>query len=221
MERILEPEVMDGQEQSDAYARADFAAVNQAFVERFCDLFPDQTSGRFIDLGCGPADIPVRLCRALPGVTVCAIDASPPMLALALQAVRDEGLDDRIELVEGYVPVHLSPPRRFDAVISNSLLHHLPDPDALWRQLADVASQGACVLVVDLMRPDSREAAEDIVQTYAADEPEVLRTDFYCSLLAAFTPQEVQAQLDRHPALADLRVHVISDRHLAVWGHCR
>jgi hypothetical protein len=46
----------------------------------------------------------------------------------------------------------------------------------------------------------------------------VLRRDFEASLYAAFTCDEVRAQLDR-AGLSALRVEPIGDRHLVVWGH--
>jgi len=55
------------------------------------------------------------------------------------------------------------------------------------------------------------------VDTYSGDEPEILRTDFFNSLLAAFTPAEVEAQL-AEAGLADLRVEATSDRHLMISG---
>ena len=217
MERVLEPEVMDGGEQAEAYASADFAAINQAFVDRFMARFPALRSGSVIDLGCGPADIPVRLAKALPEVTICAVDASGPMLALGRKAVGEAGLASRVELVLAYCPVDFEPPRTFDAVISNSLLHHLPDPGVLWRQIRAVAEPGASILVVDLMRPESEAQAQAIVDANAAGEPEVLRHDFFCSLLAAFELDEVRQQL-RDAGLEGLTVEAISDRHLAVHG---
>ena len=57
--RVPEPELMDDAAQARAYASADFADVNQGFVDRFRARFADFTSGRVIDLGCGPADIPL------------------------------------------------------------------------------------------------------------------------------------------------------------------
>ena len=80
---------------------------------------------------------------------------------------------------------------------------------------------GAYVLVVDLFRPPSRERARQIVDEYAAGEPEVLRNDFYHSLLAAFTPEEVRAQLAEHGLAEALSVEKISDRHLGVFGRLR
>jgi hypothetical protein len=63
MERVLEPELMDDPEQTEAYAAADFAEENQGFVDRFAEYFPEFSSGRVLDVGCGPADIPVRFAR--------------------------------------------------------------------------------------------------------------------------------------------------------------
>jgi hypothetical protein len=75
---------------------------------------------------------------------------------------------------------------------------------------------GAPVLIMDLARPADETAARALVDTYAAGDPEVLRTDFHNSLLAAFEPAEVREQL----AAADLpfEVATVSDRHLAAWG---
>jgi hypothetical protein len=43
------------------------------------------------------------------------------------------------------------------------------------------------------------------------------RRDFFNSLLAAFTPREIEAQL-RQAGSSHLEVEVISDRHLIVYG---
>ena len=69
----------------------------------------------------------------------------------------------------------------------------------------------------NLFRPSSPEEAREIVNEYAADEPSILRDDFYHSLLAAFTPREVEDQLVS-AGLTELSVKKISDRHLLVVG---
>ena len=77
--------------------------------------------------------------------------------------------------------------------------------------------RGTRVFVTDLFRPTDVAAAESLVHQYAANEPAVFRQDFFNSLLAAFTPEEVQAQL-ASAKLECLKVKVISDRHLIVAG---
>lgn len=217
MERILEPEVMDGEDQSIAYAMADFSAPNAAFVARFQELFPQFKQGKMLDLGCGPADIVIRFCHALPRIDALALDASPAMLKLAHNAICTNNLQNRIDIREAYLPCPWKE-ARFDAIVSNSLLHHLPNPEVLWKTIAETGKPGAPILVVDLQRARSQKHARDIVETYASEEAEILQHDFYHSLCAAFTPAEIRQQL--HDAgLGYLHVEEISDRHLAVWGH--
>ena len=79
---------MDDPAQARAYAAADFAEVDQGFVDRFRARFPEVRRGTVADLGCGPADIPIRLARAVPDLRVLAIDGSRPMLGLAREAIR-------------------------------------------------------------------------------------------------------------------------------------
>jgi ubiquinone/menaquinone biosynthesis C-methylase UbiE len=215
MQRRLEPEVMDDPEQAVAYAEADFEACNQAFADRCLAALRGLTRGVVVDLGCGPADIPLRLARALPpAVRVVGVDASREMLRLARAAVPRAG---RVELVRAYLPGLPFAPRSVDAVVSNSLLHHLPDPHALWTAVRAVARPGAPVVVGDLFRPQSEEAARTIVREAQVSDHPVLERDFYASLLAAFTVDEVRAQL-RDAGLAGFTAEVVSERHLLVRG---
>ncbi len=216
MPRVLEPEVMDGEEQCLAYAKADFEEENQGFVDRFRNYFPDVTEGHVLDIGCGPGDIPIRFVRAFPGCRMTGVDASLPMIRLAEQAVQTAGLADRITLRCERVQA-LMLPEPADAAISNSLLHHLPNPLHFWYGLKKLVKPGAYVLVMDLLRPESPEEAQAIVDCYAADEPAILRRDFYNSLLAAFTEDEVAAQL-AELNLSRLVIEVPDDRHWVVGG---
>ena len=216
MNRTLEPELMDDPEQALVYARADFEEENQGFIDRFREYFPEFTKGHVLDLGCGPGDIPVRLAQALSSCRITGVDASEPMIGLAGVAVKQAGLADRITFrCERFQAVSLVEPA--DAAVSNSLLHHVPNPLQFWYRLRQLVKPGSPVLVMDLLRPDSPEKAQAIVDRYAAKEPEILRRDFYCSLLASFTEDEVAAQL-AEMNLSRLIVDVPDDRHWVVSG---
>jgi cyclopropane fatty-acyl-phospholipid synthase-like methyltransferase len=216
MKRTLEPELMDDPEQAPVYARADFEKENQGFVDRFREYYPDFSEGHLLDMGCGPGDIPIRFAQAYPACRITAVDASEPMIGLAGAAVTLAGLADRIAVrCERFQAVSLVEPA--DAAVSNSLLHHVPNPLQFWYRLRQLVKPGSPVLVMDLLRPDSPEAAQAIVDRYAAKEPEVLRRDFYNSLLAAFTEDEVAAQL-AELNLSRLLIDVIDDRHWVVSG---
>lgn len=216
MDRVLEPELMDDPEQAQAYAAADFSQENQGFVDRFREYFPEFSEGHVIDLGCGPGDIPIRFARALPTCRITGIDASAPMVQLAEQAVQQAGLSDRITLrCERFQDT--AGANQADASISNSLLHHVPNPLQFWNKLRRLVKPGSPILVMDLLRPETPEEARAIVDRYAAGESEILRRDFYNSLLAAFTEDEVTAQLARMN-LTRLLIDVIDERHWIVGG---
>ena len=218
MKRTPEPaELMDEAQQALAYAGADFSEANELFLELFGQLRPGPFSGRAIDLGCGPADIPLRFARRHPEAVIDAVDGAPAMLALAEAAIAEEGLGRRIRLHCHHLPAAELPEGNYQAVLSNSLLHHLADPMDLWRTVKHCAAPGAAVLVMDLLRPGSPEAVEALVERHAADAPEVLRRDFRASLHAAYRPEEVDAQL-REAGLPGLKTEQVSDRHLAVRG---
>jgi 2-polyprenyl-3-methyl-5-hydroxy-6-metoxy-1,4-benzoquinol methylase len=219
MQRIPEPEeLMDGSEQALAYARADFSAANALFVDLLEELVGGRLEGRLLDLGCGPADIPLALARRHPGLDIDAIDGARAMLDLAQQKLAEDPVAGaRIELLCEYLPCPRLARQAYPLVVSNSLLHHLADPVAMWQTVRDCARPGAHVLVMDLARPPSALAVDALVETYAIAEPEVLREDFRNSLFAAYTPEEVGAQL-RAAGLDDLQVAMVSDRHLAVRG---
>lgn len=216
MKRVLEPELMDDEEQVLAYAHANFEKENQVFVQQFVEANPEFESGHVLDLGCGPADIPIRLVRARPGCRVTAVDASGPMIRLAREAVREAGLQERISLrCERFQTLALAEP--VDATISNSLVHHILNPLQFWYRVKQLTKSGGSVLVMDLLRPESPEAARAIVDQYAANEPAILRRDFYNSLLAALTEDEVAAHL-AELNLSRLFIDVIDDRHWVVTG---
>ena len=218
MKRRPEPELMDSEAQTRAYAEADFDESNSLFTEKFREYFdhPLQT-GAMADLGCGPGDISIRMAIQYPGWTVIGLDAGSNMLKLAQERLAAEQLDGRVRFQQSYLPDPSLPAASFDALISNSLLHHLPQPRVLWQSIVHLARPGAVIQVMDLLRPDTESEAQRLVDTYSADAPDVLREDFYNSLLAAYTPFEVSEQL-LAAGLDRLKIEIPSDRHWIVHG---
>lgn len=217
MERIPEPELMVDPAQARAYATADFSEPHDAFIGHFRRLFPEFAGGRVLDLGCGAADVTIRFARAYPGASVDGIDGSEAMLKLGREALRQARLQSRVTLRLLRIP-SADLGGGYDAVISNSLLHHLSEPATLWNAITRAARPGAPVLIMDLLRPDSRETATKLVSLHAAEAPPLLVRDFMNSLLAAYRPDEIARQL--HAGGVDrLAIGVVSDRHWLVWGH--
>jgi ubiquinone/menaquinone biosynthesis C-methylase UbiE len=217
MQRQAEPELMGDRAEADAYAAADFAAVNAAFVERLLELAGDRADVWAVDLGAGPADIPVRVARARPDWRIVAVEAAPAMIEIARQAVAGPPpLSDRVFLHHADAKATGLPETSFDVILSNSILHHITQTVRLWAEVRRLARPGATVFFRDLARPDSEAGADRIAKRYAGTESQLLRDEYRRSLLSAYTVGEIRTQLAR--AGLDLQVAMSSDRHLDVWG---
>jgi len=215
MERVLEPEVMDDELQAIAYAKADFSSSNQMFVDGLTEAYPSNL-GVVLDVGCGPGDIAIRLARARPSVYVVAVDASEVMVCLAHEAVEMADLLRRVRVVRGRIPGLRLRQGGFDAIVSKDLLHHLPEPMTFWEEVKRIGRPGTAIYVMDLFRPETGDAARRIVESVSPDEHEILKRDFYNSLLAAFTPEEVRAQLCQIGL--PFQVETVSERHMRIQG---
>lgn len=207
---------MDNQAEVDAYASANFRDVNQRFVDNVLANAPSDKPLRVLDLGCGPGDIPIAIALARPAWQVLAVDASSPMLQLAARkAAHELARNIRFRLADAkHLPHDIG---HFDLIVSNSLLHHLPEPRGFWKSLESVAGPNATLLLRDLARPATELDARLIVSSYCGNESDLLQEEFYRSLLAAFTVEEVRQQL-ADANLDHLQVQMASDRHLDVWG---
>lgn len=215
MQRIPEPEPMDLAEEARAYADADFADVNAAFVERLVELAGPREAALALDLGTGPADIPLRLWRRRPGWKIAAADVSRAMLELARGPLAEAGA--AVWLVEQDSKGSPFKDGAFDVVFSNSILHHISDTGRFWAEVRRVCRPDTLLFLRDLARPDSEEAAAAIVERYSGKESDLLKEEFHRSLLSAYTVEEVRAQL-AEAGLDGLRVETVTDRHLDVFG---
>lgn len=137
------------------------------------------------------------------------------MLTLGKQYVAEAGLVDRITLECVDAKDLPYPAQSFDGVISNSIIHHLPHPMAAFQEISRVIRPGGLILIRDLMRPDTPEAAQALVDRYAADDTLDQKKLFYDSFLAALTIPEIEAMLAQ-TTLIDATVVQSSDRHWSI-----
>lgn len=216
MQRIPEPELMTEEDQAIAYANADFEEPHTHFIDLLKEsvVHKISESGIAMDLGCGAADISIRFAKAFPDYQIDALDGSVAMLAEGIKAINCSGLNERISLIEAYLEETTLSNKNYDIIFSNSLLHHLHNPMLLWNCIKNAKGKPG-IFIMDLMRPETENKVEWMVNEYASNEPEVLQRDFYNSLKAAFTPDEIQQQL-LQAGLEDFNVSIVSDRHLTV-----
>lgn len=216
MNRVLEPEMMEEEFQTMAYANADFISVNQGFVAGGSEAFAVPGNAGVLDLGCGPADIPIRLLHTRPDLTIHGIDASAPMQDCGRKERDRLGLGNALALRNERLPLGTSA-QAFDLIVPKSLLHHLPVPGVLWREVLRQSRSGTQIYIMDPERPPRVDAAKALVETYSGAEPPLLKHDSFHSLLAAFRPEEVETQL-RDAGVHTLQVQEPSDRHLLISG---
>lgn len=227
MRRIPEPELMVGAEQVVAYAHADFTTTDQSFVDHLSALLQaahvELLSGDLIlDLGCGPGNISERLADRWLSVNVVGVDGAAAMISIAnerLNAARSS-VQNLSYVIADLNQVSLSDlhlMKGASVVVSNSLLHHLHDPQQLWSAVQQLAAPGALMLHRDLRRPSNESEVDALCDRYVSEAPSVLQRDFRASLKAAFTVKEVSEQLDQ-AGLSQFTVKEIDDRYLEVCG---
>jgi ubiquinone/menaquinone biosynthesis C-methylase UbiE len=91
----------------------------------------------------------------------------------------------------------------FAAVISNSIVHHIPEPGKVLTEMIRVLRPGGALLVRDLLRPTDERTLEQLVATYAGEANAHQQQMFRDSLHAALTLGEVRelvAALGHDPA---------------------
>ena len=213
MHRIVEQEVMDTAEAAEAYDAMEHGEVDNAFVERVLAL--GAKDGHYLDVGTGPAQIPILLAQRCPEMRITAIDLSKEMLKIAKRHVASAGLTARITLEHVDAKALPYPDNTFDGLISNSIVHHIHDSLRALQEMSRVVKPGGLVLIRDLIRPETPEAAQAFVDTYAAEDTPYQQKLYYDSFLAAFTLAEVNEML----AQMDLPGAVVvqsTDRHWTI-----
>lgn len=221
MKRVLEPELMNDPEQVAAYAGCDLDNAYWLFVQCFHKYFPDLVPEvAILDLGCGPAAIPLRLAKLFRKCEIHCVDGAARMLAYGKKAIQQEGLEQQVRLFHGTLPNKLPLPRnRYEIVISNYFLHHLANPMVLWNAIHKYCLPNAAILMIDLLRPTCEEEAQSVVDKYMPDGSSLLRQDMLLSLRAAFTLEEVKTQLQQANLAENLSLSMATPFQFAAYGY--
>ncbi len=212
--REPEPEVMSDADEVEAYA----SAAAQAYLDSIDNSFVDQVlslgvrSGRLLDVGTGPGGIPLKIAWPCPGLRVVGIDRSPNMIRAAQEAAAKQSLTERVFFFVADANRLCFANGLFDCVLSNSLLHHLEDPVAVFDELARVVRPNGVVLLRDMRRP-SRLAFPLHVRWYGRYYSGLMKKLYVDSVRAAYTGPELAALL-RRSALAGSRIFFHGRTHL-------
>ena len=208
--RVLESEVMDLPDEAREYDAMDHREVNARFVDDL--LTAGKVVGEWLDLGTGTALIPVELCRHHPRVLVRAVDLAESMLEVARANVEAAGLGERIRLERVDAKRLPYDDGRFDAIISNSIVHHIPEPRSVLAEAVRVVKTGGRLMFRDLLRPADERVLHDLVETYSGDANSHQQKMFRDSLRAALSLEEIR-ELVAALGFPPSDVEQSSDRH--------
>lgn len=190
LKRTLEPEVMDSHEEAVAYDEMSHEAVNELFVTDL--LTAGLPAGEILDLGAGTGRIPIELSKREEEARIVAIDLSVSMLDIARINIELAGLTDQINLDRVDAKELPYDDDRFAVVMSNSIVHHIPNPEPVIREAVRVTAPGGLLFFRDLSRPATAEIVDEFVEKYAGEESAHAQQMFRDSLHAALSLDEIR-----------------------------
>ncbi len=205
--RVPESEIMDEAAQVESYSSAAAArhldAIDDTFVEHLFGLLPPERApaGSFVwglDVGTGPAQIPIKILRRNPGLRFIGLDRSANMLRQARLNADQSGVSDRLILLVSDGLSLPFPDGAFGVVACNSVLHHARDAARLLQEIFRVATPAAAVLVRDLRRP-ARLWLRWHLWRHGRHYSGLMRRLFEDSVRAAYTPDELRNLLLKSP----------------------
>ena len=192
LHRILEPEVMDTLEEAFEYDSMDHSQVNEVFCNDFFAARNLTDGVQILDVGTGTAQIPIAMCKRNSGLKITAIDLAESMLTLGNKNIQTALLEDCITLVQvDSKKMHYSD-ESFDQVISNSIIHHIPNPLECFKEMIRVTKKDGLLFIRDLLRPDSIAELQNIVNLHAGDATPKQKQLFTDSLHASLSLTEVR-----------------------------
>jgi ubiquinone/menaquinone biosynthesis C-methylase UbiE len=208
---------MDTAQEAADYDAMDNRGPNEAFAT---DCLQFATFDRALDVGTGTALIPIAMCKRAPNLDMVGVDLAEHMLERARENVEREELVARITLKKIDAKALPFETGEFEAVVSNSIVHHIPEPTHALGEMIRVAKR--VVFVRDLLRPETDAEVKRLVSLHGGEpanrEPSAIAMHarqvalLDASLRAALTLEEVRAMVAPFGVPAS-SVKQTSDRH--------
>jgi len=148
---------------------ADFGLYGPPALAMVRDCVGD-TGRTALEVGPGEGAFLVELARLFEHT--CALDTSPAMLAAARDRVERAGLPN-VELWQGDTSDSRLRTLKVDCVVLNMVLHHVPEPATLFRDIAPMLVPGGSLVVTELCRHNqawTRERCGDVWLGFEPDE---------------------------------------------------
>jgi predicted O-methyltransferase YrrM len=141
---------------------------------------------RFLEIGSGTGFLTTLVAKKAPHARITALELSPEMVHSARLHVKEEGLDDRVQIIQGNAEStgmlqSLGP---FDLVYSTFSLHHWKRPLRVIKNLYHTVADKGTLFIHDLIR---------VWWLYHLPP----KSGFLESVRAAYAPKEIQTMFNQ------------------------
>ena len=160
--------------------------------DRKLDKCVPSEAASVLEVGCGDGFLAARLSERIPDVV--AVDADAPVLERARQRFPRAAVKWR----RGDILVIAGELGRFDAVVSNATLHHLPDTRAALACLRGLVGPGGTLALVAFARPGWRHLPWALATLVIRGIAIRLRGKWEHSAPTVWPPRDTVAELRRH-----------------------
>ena len=191
MERTVEPELMEREDQVTSYAAADFSEGENDLINKIKyyliknNIILNQTD-LIVDLGCGPGNISEKLCLKWPKANVVGIDGSKEMIRIAELNKKSSPNRSRLKNlrymcadIKNLKPSEISLEKNISLLVSNSVIHHIPCLGDFFNCLDKLSSNLTINFHKDLKRPNDEKLALELKEKCAEECNDILTNDYY------------------------------------------
>ena len=229
MKRIVEPELMEREDQVISYSKADFSEGENNLINQINDYLINNNINfdkeeLIVDLGCGPGNISEKLSLKWPNAQVVGIDGSKEMIRIAELNKKNSSNRSRLKNLN-YICAdikylksnEISLAKNISLLVSNSLIHHITYLEDFFNCVRRLSSEMTINFHKDLKRPNDEESALELKEKCAQKNNDILTNDYYASLKASYTSKELKSFLFENK-LSSLEVFEEGDQYLIIYG---
>jgi len=110
--------------------------------------------GRYLEIGAGPGILASTIAKDHPYVKITAVELFSDMIDMGKKQVKEKGLEDRIEFIQGNVEdkALISSLGKFDLIYSTFSLHHWKNPIQALEFMFQAVKENGTLLIFDFKR---------------------------------------------------------------------
>ena len=229
MERTVEPELMEREDQVVSYAQADFSEGENNLIKQIDHYLIKNNINLnekelIVDLGCGPGNISEKLSIKWPKAKVVGIDGSKEMIRIAesnkknsLNLSRSKNLSYICADIKNLKPSEIYIEKNISLLVSNSLIHHIIYLDDFFNCIERLSTDSTINFHKDLKRPNDEKSAKLLKEKCGEKYNDILTNDYYASLKASYTSKELKDFIFENK-LTSLEVFEEGDQYLVIYG---